>query len=162
MPEVKMTKPKAKKYDQSTTMDEQSVDKQTLTAHAASATVNNETMVLFPVLTAIQASLQAMDKLMNDRFNSIENTLLQMQASLSETIFHISELEGARVEQDRHISELEALCQHVVAANKGNTPRAAPTDKIKKNCGATWESGKKMVAQLKYHESTITVLMTKS
>ncbi|KAL0159840.1 hypothetical protein M9458_043565, partial [Cirrhinus mrigala] len=41
-----------------------------------------------------------------------------MQASLSDTNFRISDLEGARVKHDDRISELEALCQDIVAVNK--------------------------------------------
>lgn len=58
------------------------------------------------------ADIQAMDKSMNDRFNSIGNTL-----SLSEN-FRISILEGARAEQESCISELEAICQDTAVANK--------------------------------------------
>lgn len=113
-----MTKPKTKIYDQPANADEQPMEKQTLTEQAASATVNDETTALSPILAAIQLSIQAMDKSMNDRFNSIENTLSQMQASLTETNSRISDLEGARVEHDSRISELEALCKDIVAANK--------------------------------------------
>lgn len=81
---------------------------------AACATVNNETKGLSPILATNQASIQAMDKLINDRFNSIENTLLQIQASHTETNSRISDLKGARVELDSRIFKLEALCKDIV------------------------------------------------
>ncbi|XP_048065573.1 uncharacterized protein LOC125279679 [Megalobrama amblycephala] len=113
-----MMKPKAKKGDQSTNVDEQLVEKQTLTEQVASATPSDETVALSPILAAIQASIQVMDKSMNDRFNSIENTLWQMQTSLSETNSRNSKLEGARTEHENRISVLETLCQDIAVANK--------------------------------------------
>lgn len=102
-----MTKPKMKKGDQLTNVDEQSGETQALTEQASNATANNET-------TALSSVLKALDKSMNDRFTSVESTLSQMQTSLSEINSLISELEGARAEQESRISDLE----DIVAANK--------------------------------------------
>jgi len=128
-----MTKPKAKKGNQSTNVDEQLVEKQTLTEQVATATPSDETVALSPILAAIQASIQAMDKSMNDRFNSIENTLSQMQTSLFETNSRISELESARTEHENRISVLFARIS--LRPIKPYTPslmtwRVAPAGKI--------------------------------
>lgn len=48
-----LTKPKTKKCDQPANADEQSMEKQTLTEQAASATVNDDTTALSPILAAI-------------------------------------------------------------------------------------------------------------
>lgn len=49
-----MTKHKTKKCDQPANVDEQSTEKQTLTEQAASATLDDETTALSPILAAMQ------------------------------------------------------------------------------------------------------------
>lgn len=71
-----------------------------------------------PDSTDILSAIQTMNNSMNDRFNSLEATLSQLQTALSETTTRISDLESVKAEHESRISALEASCQEILAANK--------------------------------------------
>lgn len=68
--------------------------------------------------TAILSAIQTMNNGMNDRFNSLEATLSQLQTALSETTSRIADLESVKAEHESRISDLEASFQEILSANK--------------------------------------------
>ncbi len=62
-------------------------------------------------LADIMEAIKSMNGSMNEKFDSVESTLSQTLASLSEVTSRVTELEKASADYEGRISELEAHCR---------------------------------------------------
>lgn len=106
-----MKKTKSKKGDSPTSAVEQLAENPSSIEHETDRETATDS-------TAILSAIQTMNNGMNDRFNSLEATLSQLQTALSETTSRIADLESVKAEHEGRISDLEASCQEILSANK--------------------------------------------
>ncbi len=108
-----MKKAKSKKGDSPTSAGEQMAEKSSSNECEAYGDIRTA-----PDSTAILSAMQTMNNSMNDRFNSLEATLSQLQTALSETTSHITDLEGVNAEHESRISDLQGSLQEILVTNK--------------------------------------------
>lgn len=108
-----MKKAKSKKGDSPTSAGEQMTEKSSSNDCEADDDVRTA-----PDSTAILSAIQTMNNSMNDRFNSLEATLTQLQSALSEITSRITDLEGVSADHESRISDLEGSLQEILATNK--------------------------------------------
>lgn len=100
-----MTEPKSKKGDKATEdLGEQGICQSGDAQAIASPTdpVN---------LTDVMEAIKSMNGSMNEKFDSLESTLSQALATLSEVTLRVTKLEKASADYEGRISELEARCR---------------------------------------------------